>query len=59
MINLLEAWLHYVLLRAYLRDAMKLPTWPTARQNMSNPSLEEEATKEPKRGLKPGKQACL
>lgn len=38
---------------------MKLPTWPRAGQNMSNPSLEEEATKEPKRGLKPGKQACL
>lgn len=38
---------------------MKLPTWLTAGQNMSNPSLEEEVTKEAKRGLKPGKHACL
>lgn len=38
---------------------MKLPTWSRAGQNMNNPGLEEEATKEPKRGLKPGKQACL
>lgn len=54
--NLLEIWAHYVPLCAYLRDAMKLPR---TGQNMSNPGLEEEATKEPKRCLKPGKQACL